>query len=693
MKKIFVILMLVSLIGSAFAINDLQKAPAAKKALVANTHNVIAAHRDAPEFNISVAPTDIISDYYDYQIGSYNSIPIRLQSDEQGGIYMAFHGRETADASRRVYYAYIDANGALASSSTVSSNDDWEGYCGMDIDPVTGDPFFIYHDDMDGDGDYEDGFVYDMFSVMNLPGLLTTAYPAIDNTDYPDDEYIWPYAFVGPSPVEGKRRLYIYGNNYNQHGEIPSESVLFGYADFSTDDLNAGAQLDFTLFTLPYFDAMNSEGVSKRPMKSMAVSDDGKVAFIGYTIGDDVSAFDANNEFVVISDNYGEEGSWTVHEFNSRQMVDQPVNADGSAFTNPDGTPPFGGQLWEDWNYSGHLNSFFDNNGKLWFTGNQYLQQRAEEDTTDSYYPYYANVKSACYDPATDQFVVSDIYPKGEGEGLFVPWDIDGDGVANVDADGNLETVASWPIFYWKNDLAFHENDTKIIVDGDLKVCVWEDGLKNKYFNDAGDPDYASWATVPEIFISLWNGSDWSDPISINSIDTPEMAGIIPEYTYPADGLKNVHVDNDGNTWGTLYIMYLNDNSFGSSIQSEGAADGGTVQYMAVDLNFGQLVGNNDNHSNSVASAKLLGQNYPNPFNPTTTIAFNMPKTGNANLSIYNVKGQLVKTLVNGNVEKGTKQVVWTGLDNNNMKVSSGVYFYKLNTGNHSEVKRMLLLK
>ena len=139
--------------------------------------------------------------------------------------------------------------------------------------------------------------------------------------------------------------------------------------------------------------------------------------------------------------------------------------------------------------------------------------------------------------------------------------------------------------------------------------------------------------------------------------------------------------------------MYLDVNSFGSSILQEGDADGGTVQYMAVDINFGSGVGNSDGENNSVNSPNLLSQNYPNPFNPTTTIAFNMPKTGNANLSIYNVKGQLVKTLINGNVEKGPRQVIWNGSDNNNTKVTSGVYFYKLEIGNYKSVKKMLLLK
>ncbi len=697
MKKFLGILVLFFLIGNVFAINELSKPPTFRKTTYEKTHNVIVPRRNVPEYNISIAPTDIMTTFYDYMIGSFNSIPIRLQSDEYGGIYLAFHAKETSKATRRVYYAYIDNYGNLLSSYTISPQDGQTGYCGMDIDPITGDPFYIYQKNTDGV--YKDMLVYDMFSIMESPGLLVAPNRIIDNTDYPDNKYLFPYIFVGQSPIENKRRLYVYVNDNNENDSI-DDNTLFGYADFSESDLDSGQQFDFTLYTLPHFDVLHPTGKNERRFKSMAVSNDGKVAFIGYSISKDTTPLSANNEFVIINDNYGEAGCWTYHEFNSRQMVENPVNADGSPFTSPDGTIPFGGQLWLDWYYSNNFNSFFDDDGKLWFAGNQFLQQRISGETIDRVYPYYGNVKAMCYNPNNNNFEISDIYPKSQGNGHFVPWDIDGDGIANVYSSGYLETVEDWPIYYWKNDLAFYDNNTKIIVDGDLKVCVWQDGLKNKYYNENGNPYYSDWETVPEIYISLRKkfSETWTDPICLNSINTPELSGIIPEYVYPADGLKNIHVDNNGNTWGTLYLMFLNDSAFGSSIHQlsnieDGIDNGGTIQYMAIDLNFGGPAQNNKNRNNSIVSVKLLEENYPNPFNPTTTIAFNMPKTGNANLSIYNIKGQLIKTLVNGKVEKGQRQVIWTGIDNNNMKVSSGVYFYKLIVGNHSEIKRMLLLK
>jgi hypothetical protein len=88
-----------------------------------------------------------------------------------------------------------------------------------------------------------------------------------------------------------------------------------------------------------------------------------------------------------------------------------------------------------------------------------------------------------------------------------------------------------------------------------------------------------------------------------------------------------------------------------------------------------------------------LGQNYPNPFNPETVIEFALPTTGEISLRIYNVAGQLVRTLVSGTTPAGYYQVRWDGRDANGSNVSSGVYFYKIDTKNFSETRKMLLVK
>jgi len=89
-----------------------------------------------------------------------------------------------------------------------------------------------------------------------------------------------------------------------------------------------------------------------------------------------------------------------------------------------------------------------------------------------------------------------------------------------------------------------------------------------------------------------------------------------------------------------------------------------------------------------------LHQNYPNPFNPTTTIEFSIQNESNIDLSIFNIKGQKVKTLAQNDFKKGSYSINWNGDDESNKPASSGVYYYKLNVNDKTEaVKKCLLLK
>ncbi len=86
-------------------------------------------------------------------------------------------------------------------------------------------------------------------------------------------------------------------------------------------------------------------------------------------------------------------------------------------------------------------------------------------------------------------------------------------------------------------------------------------------------------------------------------------------------------------------------------------------------------------------SFELL-QNYPNPFNPTTNISFSLPNAENVNLSVYNVLGQKVLTLVDGQMDAGVHVVAFDG-----SSMASGMYFYRIDTKSFSETKKMVMLK
>ena len=83
-----------------------------------------------------------------------------------------------------------------------------------------------------------------------------------------------------------------------------------------------------------------------------------------------------------------------------------------------------------------------------------------------------------------------------------------------------------------------------------------------------------------------------------------------------------------------------------------------------------------------------LSQNYPNPFNPTTTIQYDLQRSQHVTLTVYNILGEQVATLVNSIQSAGEHRLQFDGAN-----LTGGVYFYKLESGDFSETRRMILLK
>ncbi|MDE2808577.1 MAG: S8 family serine peptidase [Gemmatimonadota bacterium] len=97
--------------------------------------------------------------------------------------------------------------------------------------------------------------------------------------------------------------------------------------------------------------------------------------------------------------------------------------------------------------------------------------------------------------------------------------------------------------------------------------------------------------------------------------------------------------------------------------------------------------------ANSLPTTLRLYQNYPNPFNPQTAIRFDWPQAGRVKLSVYNLSGQLVKTLVNEVYPAGSYSLQWDGTDRWGKAVASGLYLYRLERGRQVETRKLLLLR
>ncbi|MCD4818881.1 MAG: T9SS type A sorting domain-containing protein [Candidatus Cloacimonetes bacterium] len=117
--------------------------------------------------------------------------------------------------------------------------------------------------------------------------------------------------------------------------------------------------------------------------------------------------------------------------------------------------------------------------------------------------------------------------------------------------------------------------------------------------------------------------------------------------------------------------------------------NGRSVLIIPIELTIESVDANDD----MIPLVTSVGTNYPNPFNPETTIKYQLSESGMVQMEIYNVKGQKVKTLVNIALDKGYYDVVWAGDDDNNRKVSSGIYFYTFRTSRFTTTKKMILMK
>ncbi|MFQ6617732.1 MAG: T9SS type A sorting domain-containing protein, partial [Fidelibacterota bacterium] len=105
------------------------------------------------------------------------------------------------------------------------------------------------------------------------------------------------------------------------------------------------------------------------------------------------------------------------------------------------------------------------------------------------------------------------------------------------------------------------------------------------------------------------------------------------------------------------------------------------------------VVGVKDEKPVGVLGRFELAQNYPNPFNAATRIDFSIPERGDVYLAIYNLLGQRIATLVNKKMNAGSHSLTWNGTDDRGESVASGIYFYKLESKDRVQARKLVLMK
>lgn len=217
---------------------------------------------------------------------------------------------------------------------------------------------------------------------------------------------------------------------------------------------------------------------------------------------------------------------------------------------------------------------------------------------------------------------------------------------------------------------------TSISLSGTASETIFNNNLlylfedRNMYVVNFADYDNIFVDTVLSIPIDVVDAAiveDYMFTVGTKGITKFDLSGGLPEMV-ETGGLPGNYIDVDSN------LIVVHDNK--------------TVMlyYHNLDLT-GQLLIKNDNNFADLA------QNYPNPFNLETVISYTLSQKSEVQLSVYNILGQNVKTLVHTVQDAGNHSVTWDGKNFGGKTIASGIYLYKLQTGNSVSTKKMILLK
>ena len=165
---------------------------------------------------------------------------------------------------------------------------------------------------------------------------------------------------------------------------------------------------------------------------------------------------------------------------------------------------------------------------------------------------------------------------------------------------------------------------------------------------------------------------------------------------------------NNQITWSVFSAGYGISSSSNTSIRSiigdpivGASSDGGSSissGFFANPASTGVVTGMERQSGSSIPTSYQLSQNYPNPFNPSTNIKFSLPIQSTVKIVIYDLLGRKVKTLINDVRPVGVYAIRWSGENESNVNVSSGIYFYSLyavgaDNKKYTNFKKMILLK
>ncbi|UCF06852.1 MAG: T9SS type A sorting domain-containing protein [bacterium] len=242
-------------------------------------------------------------------------------------------------------------------------------------------------------------------------------------------------------------------------------------------------------------------------------------------------------------------------------------------------------------------------------------------------------------------------------QGEVVRNDTPEDYISFGDFHGNYGAVSHWDYIAWE----YEYNLPAIITLAEFTTFVYDNYL------------IVNWMTASEINNA---GFNLHRALSVDGKKIQINNGLIPTQGNEFRGASYSYIDTDVAD-GVTYYYWL------ESVDLDGSTtlNGPVISSFATE------------GETTTPVAFMLAQNYPNPFNPITVIRYDLSVDCHVRLEVYNIRGQRVATLVDEYQNNGTKIASWNGKNENNAVVSSGVYFYKLQAGTFTRIKKMVLLR
>lgn len=124
-----------------------------------------------------------------------------------------------------------------------------------------------------------------------------------------------------------------------------------------------------------------------------------------------------------------------------------------------------------------------------------------------------------------------------------------------------------------------------------------------------------------------------------------------------------------------------------------GQLSSSNIDLIAAWIDEGALEELNTKNNNALPEIFTLHQNYPNPFNPVTNLDYEIPEDAMVNITVFDMMGKVVRTLVNGQQSAGYKTLQWNATSNSGQSISAGLYIYTIQAGEFSQTRKMILLK